>query len=222
MDCQHDEECCSGQMCSWGRCTKDLVPGTGGTRCDPSEEHCAPGFCCSKTQAYPFPVCIPLPSEGEQCQSQTRSLLNVITYGEENGVSLNYCTCAEGLVCSSKGKPISTCEKPDDILDFSNYRDDSLFQPLVRREAEFIYYDADLVPWTGQDDQLALVEFPRAAEEVEAKTGQTDAGINGNLEEDNLHFDDHDDKPNDPSPVDFQELKHLASQMGQYFGASFY
>ncbi|KAM5132410.1 dickkopf-related protein 3-like [Mantella aurantiaca] len=217
MNCRQDEECCSGNLCSWGRCTKGLVSGR--TRCDPSEEHCAPGFCCFKTQTYPFPVCIPLPSEGEQCNSSSRSLLNVIIYGEDYGATLKYCPCAEGLVCSSRGNYISTCEKPDDIMDFTNYRDDSLLQPVVRHEAELTYYDADLVPLPGQDNHLAFVDFPRAAEEVESNTGQLNVGINDNLEEENLQLYDHDDKP---SSVDFQELKRLASEMGQYFGASFY
>ncbi|XP_077313123.1 uncharacterized protein LOC143933889 isoform X2 [Lithobates pipiens] len=172
--------------------------------------------------SYSFPVCIPFPSEGEQCHSQTRSLLNVITYGEDYGSTLNYCPCTEGLVCSSRGNLISTCEKPEDIMDFTNYRDDSLFQPVVRREAELTYYDSDLVPWPGQDDQLAFIGFPRAAGEAEAKTEQLNVGMNDNLEEGNLQLYDHGDKPDDPGPVDFQELKRLASEMGQYFGASFY
>ncbi|XP_073458458.1 uncharacterized protein [Aquarana catesbeiana] len=222
QDCRQDEECCPGQVCSGGRCTKGLVSGTGRTRCDPSEEQCPSGFCCSKTQTYSFPVCIPFPSEGEQCHSQTRSLLTVIIYGEDYGTTLNYCPCTEGLVCSSRGNLISTCEKPEDIMDFTNYRDDSLFQPVVRREAELTYYDSDLVPWPGQNDQLAFVGFPRAAGEVEAKTEQLNVGMNDNLEEGNLQLYDHGDKPDDPSPVDFQELKRLASEMGQYFGASFY
>ncbi|XP_018430447.1 PREDICTED: uncharacterized protein LOC108803102 [Nanorana parkeri] len=174
------------------------------------------------SNAYPFPVCIPLPSEGQQCHSQTRRLLSVITYGEDYGAALMYCPCAEVLVCSSRGNRISTCEKPDDVMDFTNYWDDSLFRPMFRREAELTYYDADLAPWPGQDDQLAFVDFPRSAEEVEAKTEQLNVGINDHLEEENLQLDDNDDKPDDPSPVDFQELKRLASEMGQYFGASFY
>ncbi|XP_068097296.1 dickkopf-related protein 3-like isoform X2 [Hyperolius riggenbachi] len=224
MECQQDEECCSRQVCSWGRCTEGLSAGTGGARCDPAEEQCAPGFCCSKTDVHPFPVCVPLPSEGEQCYSQSSSLLELLTAGADYS-ALTYCPCAEGLVCSSKGNLVSTCEKPDEVVDFTNYRDDSPFQPVVRREEELTYYDTDLVPWPSQDDQLAFVDFPRAAEETEdteAKNGQLNAGIGDHLEEDNLELDDHVDKPEDPSQVDFQELKRLASEMGQYFGAGFY
>ncbi|KAM9299417.1 dickkopf-related protein 3-like [Gastrophryne carolinensis] len=221
MDCGQDEECCSEQVCSWGRCTEGLSSGAGGTRCDPAEEQCAPGFCCSKTETNPFPECVPLLSEGDPCHIQTSSLLKPLSFGVDYGASLGYCSCAEGLVCSSRGNLISTCEKPDDIVDFTNYRDDPLFPTIVRREEDLTYYDTDLVPWPGQDDQLGFVDFGRAAEEAEAKL-QLSADEANHLEEDNIQLEDHADKPEDPSQVDFQELKRLASEMGQYFGADFY
>lgn len=121
---------------------------------------------------------------------------------------------------------ISTCEKPDDVIDFTNYREDSLFQPMVRREEELTYYDSDLVPWPSQDDQLAFADFLKTSEVIERDVRNDfqifNADMGDDLKEENLHFDDQVDEPVDPSEADFQELKQLASEMGQYFGPGFY
>ncbi|XP_075695987.1 uncharacterized protein LOC142662044 isoform X2 [Rhinoderma darwinii] len=224
--CQQNEECCPGWVCALSKCTERLSAGSGGARCDLTGDQCAPGFCCSRTETLPVSVCLPLPSEGEQCRAQTSNLLKLLTFGADYDLGLLPCPCAEDLVCTSKGNLISTCEKPDEIIDFTNYREDSFFQPLVRRDEELSYYDADLVPWPSQDDQLPFVDFPRRGEVSESDVRNdfqifnTDMG--DELKEEILHFDDHEDEPDDPSEADFQELKQLASEMGQYFGPGFY
>ncbi|XP_075695986.1 dickkopf-related protein 3-like isoform X1 [Rhinoderma darwinii] len=226
MLCQQNEECCPGWVCALSKCTERLSAGSGGARCDLTGDQCAPGFCCSRTETLPVSVCLPLPSEGEQCRAQTSNLLKLLTFGADYDLGLLPCPCAEDLVCTSKGNLISTCEKPDEIIDFTNYREDSFFQPLVRRDEELSYYDADLVPWPSQDDQLPFVDFPRRGEVSESDVRNdfqifnTDMG--DELKEEILHFDDHEDEPDDPSEADFQELKQLASEMGQYFGPGFY
>ncbi|XP_056398013.1 dickkopf-related protein 3-like isoform X2 [Hyla sarda] len=226
MTCQQDEECCPGWVCALSKCTERLIAESGGARCEMTEDQCAPGFCCSRTGRLPFPVCLPLPSEGEQCSTQSSNLLKLINFRADYDLGLQYCHCAEGLVCTSKGSLISTCEKPDDVIDFTNYSEDSIFQPMIRREEELTYYDADLVPWASQDDQLAFVDFPKKAE-LNERAKRSDfqmfnADIDDRLQEDNLHFDAHVEEPGDPSETDFQELKQLASEMGQYFGPGFY
>ncbi|KAG8567909.1 hypothetical protein GDO81_013829 [Engystomops pustulosus] len=226
MLCQQDEECCHGWVCALSKCTELPSIESGGARCDLIKDQCAPGFCCSRTERLPFPVCLALPAEGEQCRTQSSNLLKLITFGADYDLGLQRCPCSEGLVCTSKGSLISTCEKPNEVIDFTNFREDTFFQPLVRRDEELNYYDADLVPWPSQDDQLAFVDFQKR-DEVNVRDLRNDveifnADIGDDLKDENLHFDDHIDEPNDPSEADFQELKQLASEMGQYFGPSLY
>ncbi|XP_077113343.1 dickkopf-related protein 3-like [Ranitomeya variabilis] len=226
MPCQQEEECCHGWVCALGKCTERLSTESSRARCDLAEDQCALGFCCSKTATLPFPICLPFPSEGEQCRTQTSSLLKFITFGADYDLGLPRCPCAEGLVCTRKGNLISTCEKPDEVLDFTNYSEDSLFQPMVRRDEELNYYDADLVPWPSQDDQIAFADFPKTGDvnkryiRSNFQIFNTDSG--DDLKEENLNFDDRVDEPGDPSEADFQELKQLASEMGQYFSPGFY
>ncbi|KAM3921648.1 dickkopf-related protein 3-like [Leptodactylus fuscus] len=225
MLCQQDEECCRGWVCALSKCTERFSSKSGGARCDLTDQ-CAPGFCCYRPEQLPFSVCMPLPFEGEQCHIQTSNLLKLLTFGAGYDMGLQPCPCAEGLVCTNKRSLISTCEKPDEVIDFTNYREDSLFQPLVRRDEDMSYYDADLVPWPSQDDQLAFIDFQKKGE-VNEKDIRNDfqifsADMSESLKEENLQFDDHVDEPGDPSEADFQELKQLASEMGQYFGPGTY
>ncbi|XP_063797723.1 uncharacterized protein LOC134965111 [Pseudophryne corroboree] len=110
------------------------------------------------------PVCMPFPSRRLPCQNQTSDLLKLINLHVDYKFGLGHCPCAEGLVCTSKGNLISTCESPDEVIDFTNYRGDSLFPPLVHRDDGFIYYDTDLVPWPSQDEELAFVDSRRERE----------------------------------------------------------
>ncbi|MEE6482846.1 hypothetical protein FKM82_013365 [Ascaphus truei] len=226
MECHRDNECCFGNLCVWGRCTEAVSVGNSGKRCDPSKDQCSPGLCCTKTDSLAFPVCAPFPAEGEPCRRQTSNLLRLL-WGSVTGVGPGYCPCAEGLVCTNKGfNLISTCEKPDDVLDFTTYRGESLFQPIARRGEEPTYYDTDLMPWPMQDDHLAVVDLPRAAEESDREAKDAlkilSEDLADDLEDESLHMAEHAVEPADPSQIDFQELKQLASQMGQYFGPGFY
>ncbi|XP_063293184.1 dickkopf-related protein 4-like [Pelobates fuscus] len=180
------------------------------TRCGTGKDPCAPGFCCSRTEMSQFPVCIPFPAEGDQCGNQ---LINFFGEGSAFGPLSGYCTCTEGLVCTSKGLFLSpTCEKPDDVLDFTAYRSEHILQTLA--------------PWTVKYDNLAMglpkaaVESGREAENAFNMLGDVRVG---SLEsEKNMQFEEHVNEPSEPSQVEFQELKQLAKHMGQFLGPGFY
>ncbi|KAM4704078.1 uncharacterized protein WCC33_012522 [Rhinophrynus dorsalis] len=225
MECQQDEECCPGKRCSWGRCKRENSVGDSGTRCDPMNDQCPSGFCCSMIETIPYPVCVPFPTEGQQCRSQASKFLQLLNLASDT--DSEYCPCAEGLVCTNKGfNLISTCDTPDDVLDFTTYRGASLFQPVERRDDEMTYYDADLEPWSMQDDHLGVVELPRAAEESAREARNPfkvfSENMGENLEDESLHLEQHADVQDDPSQLEFQELKQIANQMEQYLGPDFY
>ncbi|KAM8927762.1 uncharacterized protein RCH25_008043 [Pelodytes ibericus] len=223
QECAQDGDCSVGQMCAWGQCSEGDGIDDRGLRCDPTNDQCSNGFCCSNTESLEFPTCIPFPTEGEQCRSQTSGLLTLINPGSAFESFLGFCPCAEGLVCTNKGgKLLPTCERPDEVLDFTAYQGESLFQPLIRRDDELTYYDVDLTPWTSQDDLLAVVDLPRAVEESEREAEKAfkvlGEDIVDSLEGESLQFDE----AFSPSQLDFQELKQLAKQTGQYLGPGLY
>ncbi|KAE8593827.1 hypothetical protein XENTR_v10019336 [Xenopus tropicalis] len=223
--CQADSECHLGMRCISGNCTEGVnVTGTG-AECDPSNDQCAPEFCCSKTESGMLPLCAPFPAEGERCKIQPISLWNLLQMDSATGSDPGYCPCASGLVCTNKGfNLIYTCEKPDGVLDFTTYGGESLLQPLVRRDEELTYYDSDLIPWPSQPDQF--IDLPRAAEESARESKNVfkvlHAGAASDVEEESLLLDEHADEQPDPGQLEFQELKQLARQIGQYFGPDFY
>ncbi|XP_053308110.1 uncharacterized protein LOC128470272 [Spea bombifrons] len=226
-ECIEDGECCLGGTCIEGRCDEGSNVSDSWTRCDPSRDRCPPGFCCSKTETVQFPVCIPLPREGEQCRSQTMNLFELLNLSSAMEPAAGYCPCGEGLVCPNKGvNIIPTCEKPEEVLDFTAYRGESLFEPLVRRDEEFTYYDMDLLPWPAQDDQLAVVDLSRATEESKVEAEKTfnmpSDDVAKNFEDKSFTLDKHVSGSSEPTQQDFLELKQLAKQMGQEFGPGFY
>ncbi|XP_041427541.1 dickkopf-related protein 3-like [Xenopus laevis] len=218
--CQAERECPPGMMCISGNCTEPVTDSGIGGKCDPNNDQCEPEFCCSKTEAGKLPVCAPFPAEGERCRIQPISLFNLLQTDSTAESELSYCPCAAGLVCTNNGfNLISTCEKPEEVLDFTTYGTESLLQPLVRRDEELTYYDSDLIPWPSQPDQL-MVNLPRAAEESARESEHVlkalSEDVAGNLEEESLHLDQHTHEQPDPSPLEFLELKQLAKNIGQY------
>ncbi|XP_025052251.1 dickkopf-like protein 1 isoform X1 [Alligator sinensis] len=210
--CQRDGECCLGYLCVWGKCTAGVSRGEGGTRCDPLQDECAPGLCCISYAFFPFPICAPYLTEGEVCQSLDGTLLSLMAW-EGLGRSGQYCPCAQELMCRSNGFGMtSTCQRPEGNEDFGRLGQQlSFFQPsMVRRDEEVAYYDTNALPWQLQDAQMVVdtghIKKPREE-------------LTDDYEGENLLLDKD---TNNPDQLNFQELKQLANQMGQYFGPGFY
>ncbi|CAI5790685.1 Dickkopf_N domain-containing protein [Podarcis lilfordi] len=216
--CWKDRECCLGYLCVWGRCAKGVSRGESGTRCDPRRDKCAQGLCCTTSNSLSFPVCTPYPKEGEVCRIPTSSLFGLMGWGSLTAFPRpsQYCPCAQGLKCRAKRyTTVSTCENPENSVDISRPDQQlSFYQPiLMRRDKEDAYYD-DYV----QDGQLALVNLPRSPYSME-DIGQPKGLSEDYYEKRQLPWEED---VADPKQADFQELKQLANEMGQYIGPGFY
>uniref|UniRef100_A0ACB8EWA8 Uncharacterized protein n=2 Tax=Sphaerodactylus townsendi TaxID=933632 RepID=A0ACB8EWA8_9SAUR len=213
MTCQKDEECCLGYLCVWGKCAEGVSRGESGTRCDPNQEECSPGLCCTASNALSFPLCVPYPKEGEECQTPSANFFGMMGWGSQSAFAKSgkYCPCAKGLQCRRKRYTISTCEKLENSVDVNNLGGQLLdFEPiLMNRDKEEAYYDD-----SRQDGPLAIVSLPKGPYYME------DAGLSEDYEEKRLS--PWEGSRDDPNQSDFLELEHLADQMGQYFGPGFY
>ncbi|XP_054851494.1 dickkopf-like protein 1 [Eublepharis macularius] len=209
MTCQNDGECCLGSLCVWGKCAEGVSQGESGTRCDPNQDKCAQGLCCTTSKAFSFPVCAPYPKEGEACQTPSTTFFRLMVW--DNQAAFAKCPCAQGLECRSKRYTISTCEKPEDGVDINSLGELlPIFQPILTNlDKEEAYYDD-----SRQDGQLAIVSLPKGPYSKE------DAGLSEDYDEKRLF--PWEEERNDPNQSDFQELEQLANQMGQYFGPGFY
>ncbi|XP_041965038.1 dickkopf-related protein 3b [Alosa sapidissima] len=94
--CGKDEECCSGQLCVWGKCSPDGVKGQSGSICQ-YQNDCSPENCCAFHKELLFPVCTPRPQEQQPCYSQPNMLMDLLLWDVEG--PREHCPCAGGLEC---------------------------------------------------------------------------------------------------------------------------
>ncbi|XP_015277114.1 PREDICTED: dickkopf-related protein 3 [Gekko japonicus] len=124
--CSRDDECCGNQLCVWGECLKAVSRGANGTICE-NQRDCNSGTCCAFTKDLLFPVCTPLPGEGESCHDPSNRLLNLITWELEPDGALDRCPCAHGLTCKMQSySSDSLCE-----LSFNKNQKKGMEEPLL-------------------------------------------------------------------------------------------
>ncbi|XP_066504151.1 dickkopf-related protein 3a isoform X2 [Hoplias malabaricus] len=102
-NCTKDEECCEGQLCVWGQCTKDTTKGEAGTICE-YQSDCSSDLCCAFHKALLFPVCISKPTERERCLISANHLLELLSWDLEGEGPREHCPCAGDLQCQHLGR----------------------------------------------------------------------------------------------------------------------
>uniref|UniRef100_U3K7Z7 Dickkopf-related protein 3 n=1 Tax=Ficedula albicollis TaxID=59894 RepID=U3K7Z7_FICAL len=175
--CSRDVECCGEQLCVWGQCSSARASGENGTICE-SQHHCQPGTCCAFHRELLFPVCTPLPEQGEPCQDPSNRLLNLISWELEPDGALERCPCASGWSCQPQSHSItSVCQLPANETQHPEKEGD----PLVMDEMPFLsllpqdllsdYEESSVIQEVRRElesleDQAALKPEPDSAQEL--------------------------------------------------------
>ncbi|XP_056209135.1 dickkopf-related protein 3 [Falco biarmicus] len=163
--CSRDVECCGDQLCVWGECRKSTSKGENGTICE-NQHDCNPGMCCAFQKELLFPVCTPLPEEGEPCHDPSNRLLNLITWELEPDGVLEQCPCASGLICQPQShSTTSVCE-----LSANETRNNEKEDPLVMDEMLFL----SLIPrdtLSEYEESSVIQEVRKDLESLEDQAG---------------------------------------------------
>ncbi|KAL8169837.1 UNVERIFIED_CONTAM: Dickkopf- protein 3 [Gekko kuhli] len=139
--CSRDDECCGNQLCVWGECLKAVSRGANGTICE-NQRDCNSGMCCAFTKDLLFPVCTPLPGEGESCHDPSNRFLNLITWELEPDGALDRCPCAGGLTCKMQSySSDSLCE-----LSFNKTQNKGTEEPLLADEISLLDFLTEDIP----------------------------------------------------------------------------
>uniref|UniRef100_A0A8B9ID71 Dickkopf-related protein 3 n=1 Tax=Anser brachyrhynchus TaxID=132585 RepID=A0A8B9ID71_9AVES len=163
--CSRDVECCGDQLCIWGECKKATSKGENGTICE-TQQDCNPGMCCAFQKELLFPVCTPLPEEGEPCHDPSNRLLNLITWELEPDGVLEQCPCASGLICQPHSHgTTSVCE-----LSSNETRNNEKEDPLIMDEMPFL----SLIPrdiLSDYEESSVIQEVRKELESLEDQVG---------------------------------------------------
>ncbi|KAJ8247530.1 hypothetical protein GJAV_G00247430 [Gymnothorax javanicus] len=109
--CTKDEECCAGQLCVWGHCSKKGIKGAAGSICQ-YQSDCNPALCCAFHKDLLFPVCTRKPRARERCHSQPNHLMELLSWGLEGEGPREHCPCARGLQCQPHGIESQCLRRP--------------------------------------------------------------------------------------------------------------
>lgn len=134
--CTKDIECCGEQLCVWGHCSREATKGSNGTICD-NQWDCQSETCCAFQKGLLFPVCTPLPREGELCHDPNSRPLDFIAWEVMPQVPLDRCLCASGFRCQPHSQSLDYVCKPDEEDDdqetSEEYDKDGLLEEMLRQ-----------------------------------------------------------------------------------------
>ncbi|XP_058698816.1 dickkopf-related protein 3 [Poecile atricapillus] len=174
--CSRDAECCGEQLCRWGRCSSTASRGENGTICE-RQQDCSPGTCCAFHTELLFPVCTPLPEEGEPCHDPSDRLLNLISWELEPDGVRERCPCAGGLSCQPRShSAASVCQPPANGTQHAEREDPSLmeempFLSLMPQDLLSDYEESSVIQQVRRElesleDQAGLKPEPDSAQEL--------------------------------------------------------